>query len=166
MAIRIFTLPFDVQIGGFHDEELQKFLLNKKLRSLHPQFFQLHGTAFWTVFVEYENVVSPTAGETEGLNASESLLYVRLREWRKETAEKEGVPVFIVATNKQLLALIKQSPTTLETLRSIQGFGKKKVEAYGTALTTLIKAFHEKKPLHGPKPSPEKPEIEGEKPHA
>jgi len=39
MTIRIFTIPFNSQTGGFPDEDLRKFLLNKKLESLHPQFF-------------------------------------------------------------------------------------------------------------------------------
>lgn len=160
MPIRIFTIPYNPQTIGFADEELQKFLLNKNVKSLHPQFFQLDGMALWTVFVEYEVVVSRVPAESDGLNAPERLLYQRLREWRKETAEKEGVPVFIIANNKQLMELIKQSPTTLEALRNVHGFGKKKVEAYGAALTGLIKAFNKKEPLHGPKPSRERNEQE------
>ena len=39
MPIRIFTIPYNPQTIGFADEELQKFLLNKKLKSLQPQFF-------------------------------------------------------------------------------------------------------------------------------
>ena len=43
MPIRIFTIPYNPQTIGFSDEELQKFLLNKNVKSLHPQFFQLEG---------------------------------------------------------------------------------------------------------------------------
>lgn len=163
MAVRILTIPFDPQTGGFPDDELRKFLLNKKLRSLHPQFFELHGTAYWTVFVEYESVVSAESPKNEALNTAEGLLYRRLQEWRKETAEREGVPVFIVATNKQLVALVKQRPMTLEALRSIQGFGKKKVSAYGKALVGILKAFFEKKPLHWSAYTPKAIEKEPEK---
>ena len=141
MPIRIFTISYDSQLRGFPDEELQKFLLNKNVKSLHPHFFQLDGTASWTVFVEYETVVSSGTPESDGLNASERLLYQRLREWRKETAEKEGVPVFIIANNKQLMELVKQSPATLEALRNIHGFGKKKVESYGVAVEVIYSAI-------------------------
>ena len=166
MPIRIFTIPYNPQTIGFPDEELQKFLLNKNVKSLHPQFFQLDGMAFWSVFVEYEIVVSRMPAESDGLKASERLLYQRLREWRKETAEKEGVPVFIIANNKQLMELVKQSPTTLEALRGIHGFGKKKVESYRAAVTGIIRAFQEKRPLHGPQSAQDKPSKEAEKPDA
>jgi hypothetical protein len=39
----------------------------------------------------------------------QQLLFKRLRQWRKEKAEKEGVPVFIIATNRQLLQLVQRA---------------------------------------------------------
>ena len=40
---------------------------------------------------------------------------------QKERAEKEGIPVFIIANNNQLIEIIKKKPKTLETLHQIQG---------------------------------------------
>jgi len=146
MSIRIFTIPFDPQKGLFQDEDLSKFLLNKHIRRLQPEFFQLDGHAYWTVFVEYETVVSEDTAESDGLDTAQRLLFQRLKEWRKELAEKDGIPVFIIATNKQLLNVIKRAPVTLEALRAIHGFGNKKISRYGADLIDMIKAFYEKKP--------------------
>jgi len=56
MPARIFTIPFDPRQEVFADEELQQFLLNKRVTTLRPEFFQTRGKAYWCVFVEYESV--------------------------------------------------------------------------------------------------------------
>jgi superfamily II DNA helicase RecQ len=147
MPIRIFTIPFDTDKELFHDEQLVEFLLNKRILRLHPEFFQKDGSVYWTVFVEYETVIGgdKDAG-IERLNEPQKLLFKRLREWRKNKSEKEGVPVFIIATNKQLAEVVLKAPSTLASLREIHGFGKKKIERYGNEVTGIIKAFYEKQP--------------------
>ena len=48
---------------------------------------------------------------------------------------------------------------TLEALRDIHGFGKKKIARYGTYLIEMIKSFYEKKPARGAVPNkPRDPE--------
>ena len=151
MAVRIFTIPFDPEKGIFFDEDFSRFLLNKNVKRLKPEFFQLNGRAYWTVFVEYETVINPEKAE-DGLDESQRLLMTRLRQWRKEKGEQEGVPVFIIATNKQFVDIIHRAPNSLETLREVNGFGKKKVERYGKDVIEIIKAFYEKKPAGFKKP--------------
>lgn len=149
MAYRILTIPFDPENEVFTDDELLKFLANKKVIEMHTEFFQVGKKAYWTVFVNYKSVF--TQGEESSkearLNEAESLLYKRLKEWRREKAEKQNMPVFIIATNKQLIDVIKQNPETIEQLKNIQGFGKKKLSMYGKELLKLLHDFYEKKPL-------------------
>jgi len=147
MPVRIFTIPFDSKKEVFSDEDLSRFLLNKNVKRLHPEFFQINGKAFWTVFIEYEAVVIPEKKDADYLDEAQRLLMKRLKEWRKEKAETVGIPVFIIATNKQLVDVIKRAPGTLEALREINGFGKKKIERYGGEIVKIITAFYEKKPL-------------------
>ncbi|MFW6371706.1 MAG: hypothetical protein ACOC10_10950 [Bacteroidota bacterium] len=56
MAVKIITVPFNAQTGMFEEEALQDFLLNKKNVELKSEFFQVNGNAYWTVYVEYEEV--------------------------------------------------------------------------------------------------------------
>jgi superfamily II DNA helicase RecQ len=149
MPVRIITIPFEPHKEIFQDEDLMKFLLTKHVKDLHPEFFQMNGRAYWTVFVNYENVLSDNDAnkKQDGLNEGQKLLFTRLREWRKETAEKDGVPVYIIATNKQLMDIIHGTPRTLEMLRQIQGFGKKKVEKHGKEIIGIIDAFTTKRSL-------------------
>jgi len=144
MPVRVFTIPFDPHLEVFQDEEFQKFLLNKQINVLRPEFFRIRDKAYWSVFVEYD-VVDRTRSNPipKELNEQQRLLFQRLREWRKETAEAEKVPVFIIATDRELAQIILHAPHTFEALRSIKGCGKKKTERYGKALIDLIKAFHD-----------------------
>lgn len=145
MAIRMFAVPFDARQESFHDEELQKFLLNKQVKTIRPEFFHQNGRAYWTIFIEYELVLKDAPRNANALDAPQRLLYQRFREWRKEKAESEGIPVFLIATNRELLDLVKSAPRTLEALRQIHGFGKKKSDKYGQEILTIISAFYEKK---------------------
>ena len=151
MPVHIITLPFDPETEMFHDEELSRFLLNKRVVTLRPEFFLTNGRPYWSVFVEYETVLTASDDKAESnsnLDEPQRLLLQRLKEWRKEKASTEGVPVYILATNNQLIELVKQAPQTLEALRQIHGFGRKKSEKYGADIIGMIQAFYEKKPPH------------------
>jgi superfamily II DNA helicase RecQ len=146
MSVHIFTVPFDPKQQGFQDEDLRAFLSNKRVTKIRPRFFQVNGQAFWSVFVEYDSLLSVENRAVEGLNEPQRVLWQRLQEWRKETAEKGGIPVYIIATNKQLADVVRHAPRTLEALRQIHGFGHKKVGKYGQELITMITAFYEQTP--------------------
>ncbi|CAN2041859.1 HRDC domain-containing protein [Candidatus Magnetomoraceae bacterium gMMP-15] len=152
MSVHILTIPFDPEKEIFQDEDLTDFLLNKKIKTLRPEFFQLNGRAYWTVFVEYKTILDDKVqavkmSQSKALNDAQKLLFQRFREWRKEKAKKNGVPVFIIATNSELIEVVKRNPSTMEALRQIHGFGKKKVEQHGKDILNIIKAFYEKKTI-------------------
>ena len=139
MPVHIVTLPFDPNHGCFHEEPLAHFLLNKRVQSMTPVFFQHEGHPYWSVLIEYEPLLTEEERRPRAPDLAEERrhLLTRLQEWRKERAERDGVPVFLVATNAQLLEVAQRAPTTLEALRQINGFGRKKVERYGKELHYL-----------------------------
>ncbi len=146
MAIHLRVIPFDAEHETFDDEDVNKFLLNKKVKIVKPEFFHANGKVYWTICVDYECVFEQNMRVTESLNEPQRLLLQRFREWRRETAQKEGIPVFIIATNKQLLQLVKSCPRSLEALRQLHGFGKKKIERYGKTILDMIQAFYDNQP--------------------
>ncbi|MBU2552403.1 MAG: HRDC domain-containing protein [Proteobacteria bacterium] len=142
---KVITIPFDRSKGGFDEEVLNRFVLNKHVKSHRAEFFQDAQGSYWTVFLEYDPALEkPSARETEGLDDSQKLLLERLRAWRKERADRDGIPVYIIATNKELAGLVREAPATLEALKEVKGFGKGKVSKYGQDLIGLIRAFFEK----------------------
>lgn len=147
MPVRILTIAFNPLQERFLDDELRSFLLNKTVKMMRPEFFQFHGQPFWSVFIEYENVLAAPVPPADGLDGPRRLLLQRLREWRKEQAEKGGVPVYIIATNKQLADLVSRAPMGLEALSQIDGFGKKKLERFGKEIVEIVRAFHQNNAL-------------------
>ena len=141
MPFRVITIPFDEARETFHEEPLNAFCLNKKVVGWQAQFFLANGKAYWTVFLEYEPILEASP-EPSTLSHAQKLLYKRLREWRKEQAERQGVPVYVIATNKMLEEIARECPDSVEKLKTINGMGKKKIERYGRELIDLIKSFN------------------------
>jgi len=143
---KIITIPFDRGKKGFDEEILTRFVINKRISSHRAEFFQDEDDAFWTVFLEYDPLLEKTGDkETLSLNEPQKLLCERLKAWRKETAEKNGVPVFIVTTNRELADVTRIAPVSLEALKQIKGFGKGKIEKYGREIIAMVSAFYSEK---------------------
>lgn len=144
MSYEIITIPFNPITKCFHTDELKKFCLNKNVLKTEVEFFRDEKQAYWTAFIEYETVLENTGNstDTKGLTEAGKLCYERLREWRKETAEKEGIPPYVIARNSNLSEIIKKEIKTLEALKQIHGFGNKKVEKYGKDITDIINIFY------------------------
>jgi superfamily II DNA helicase RecQ len=149
MSFEILTIPFSSDKGLFNCDDLNRFCVNKKVINSRTEFFNVNGKAYWSIFLEYDTLLETTTGggeETKGLTEAGRLCYEKLRVWRRERAEKEGVPPFVIARNSQLVEIIKREIKTLEALKTINGFGNKKVEKYGTDITGIITAFFEPAP--------------------
>ena len=150
METVIMTIPFDPEKEIFQDEEWRKFLINKKVRQVRPEFFQTKNKAYWTIFAEHETVLrdhGPRQSRVQ-LTEADQLLFNRLRVWRANKAEREGIPVFIVATNRELAEIVTRKAMTFEALKTIKGFGKKKLELHGREVIDIVKAFHSRVGQH------------------
>lgn len=143
MKFKVLTIPFNAETGMFEDKDMQDFLTNKKVLSQQSHFFTTGAKPYWTVFVEYEEVFDKT-NKLPVFSEPERLMYEHLQAWRKEKAEKEGVPIFIIANNSELAALVQKAPRTLEGLRQIKGFGNKKTQKYGKEILDMLTVFYER----------------------
>ena len=65
-------------------------------------------------------------------------LFESLRTWRKEQAEAQSVPAFVVFSDATLEALAEVRPTDRQGLQSISGIGKAKLEKYADELLEII----------------------------
>ena len=65
-------------------------------------------------------------------------LFNALRDWRAERSKRDGVPPYLICTNKQLVAMIKTRPRSLGKLGEIEGIGKAKLEKYGQELLSML----------------------------
>jgi len=82
-----------------------------------------------------------------GLDEAQRVLFNHLREWRSRTAHDEGVPPYVVLTNRQLVAVVQKRPDSATALGHVEGIGAGKVKRYGRQ---LLEALH-----GGPRPAVE-----------
>ncbi|HXV70513.1 MAG TPA: HRDC domain-containing protein, partial [Acidimicrobiia bacterium] len=73
-----------------------------------------------------------------GTGVVDNELADRLREWRWQQAQTQGVPAYVVFNDKTLEALAALRPSTSEALLGVPGIGPAKLEAYGEDLIDLM----------------------------
>lgn len=69
------------------------------------------------------------------------MLFERLREVRKEIALTEGVPPFVVFSDKTLYDMCEKMPLNEEEFLEVSGVGEHKLEKYGEAFLTAIQEY-------------------------
>ncbi|MGJ8644589.1 MAG: RecQ family ATP-dependent DNA helicase [Luteolibacter sp.] len=68
-------------------------------------------------------------------------LYAMLKDLRYKMAKKDGVPQYIVFSNKVLEALTKYAPTSVEEGLAIPGIGEAKAQTYLPAFLEMIRTY-------------------------
>ena len=69
------------------------------------------------------------------------VLFRRLRKLRKDIADKESVPPFVVFNDNSLVEMCQKYPTSAPEMLMISGVGQVKLERYGEAFIDEIEAF-------------------------
>jgi len=137
---RTFFLP--LADDGEAQDTLNTFLRSKRVLSVERVFAQT-GWAFCVEWLEggREAVRNPPKVDyREALNPKDFEVFSRLRNKRKELAERDGVQVYTVMTNEQLAEMIRLGATRLEDLRKIEGIGDVRIAKYGAAFLSEIAA--------------------------
>jgi ATP-dependent DNA helicase RecQ len=75
------------------------------------------------------------------VSEADRMLGEYLREWRRSTAKRQGVPAYIVMHDSSLEELCRVRPHSLVELRSVTGFGERKIEAYGEQILEALADF-------------------------
>jgi len=73
----------------------------------------------------------------------DNLLFERLRQLRKNIAQTEGIPPYIIFSDQSLREMSVKVPTTTNSFLSIKGVGERKLEQYGEVFMTVINAYLE-----------------------
>ena len=91
---------------------------------------------------------NPIKGKKKAKDTSENAaLKESLRSLRMEFAEQENVPAFQVFTQKTLLEICDELPTSTKELLDINGMGKRRVEKYGMEILTCINYYLKKQKI-------------------
>lgn len=71
----------------------------------------------------------------------DSGLWEALRAKRRELAEAEGVPPYVVFHDATLMAIMEAKPRTLEQLSHLSGIGQRKLDRYGQSFLDVLDEF-------------------------
>jgi superfamily II DNA helicase RecQ len=127
-------------------DELNAFLRSHRIINVEKRLIDGERGTGWVFLVEYggdgsknsSNAQSQRIDYREVLNPVEYALYDKLRNLRKEIADKSGIPVYAVFTNDQLASMVKKPPKTPKDLLSISGIGEARVKQYGETFINLF----------------------------
>lgn len=161
MRVKLLTFRYSATLGGFDETPLVDFLRDKEVIAFREHFYSVNDVPHLSCVVHYQDAVVPrealeAARETprrptdnrrrngapdpcEGLDEAERALFNHLREWRASLAHDEGVPPYVILTNKQLVAIIRRRPNSPTALGHIEGLGPGKVKRYGSAILERLR---------------------------
>jgi ATP-dependent DNA helicase RecQ len=89
--------------------------------------------------LEIPTITIPGLPPTTGIE--DPKLFEALRQLRKQCAEEEGFPPYIVFSDKVLHSLATIKPTTLDQFGNIAGIGEHKKGKYGERFVSLIQKY-------------------------
>ena len=124
MAFKFFTIPLrDVSRV---ESELNAFLEMHRILGVDRHFVDRGANSFWTLCVDYLPGVASAAAPSfdrkgridyrEVLPPEDFLVFVKLRDLRKQLAQAEAVPVYTIFTKDQLAEMVRRRLTTLTDL--------------------------------------------------
>ncbi len=143
MQIKVFSIP--TYSNNKQTEELNKFLSSHNIIDVDKQLVTGGDNAYWTFCVRYLSGVNASNQKgTERIDYREVLdeatfkIFSALRNYRKQLAEKNGVPVYAVFTNEELANIARLPEISVGNIKKIKGIGIKKTEKYGEQMVEMF----------------------------
>ena len=129
-------------LKGEHQVSLA--IMENEERSTRPQKANrsARGNSIPVVHAErvvFEDEMSGVENKMSGVE--DKNLFEYLRKIRKNLADEQGYPPYIVLSDKSLHELTRMKPTTLEAFGLISGIGEFKVKKYGETFIKAIRKY-------------------------
>lgn len=128
---------------------MNTFLRSVRVTNIYREFVMQGDNSFWSMVFEY--LPDLETGRSEGklkghsridyreiLSPEDFGIFVKLREWRKEMSNQNGIPVYTIFTNEQLAKVVKNRITTKAGLQEIDGVGEARINKYGEAVIRIV----------------------------
>lgn len=152
LRAKVLTVRFDTLTGTFDDAALQEFIKDKDVVSIRDHLVAHDGRPCLALLICYRprilvqrGSMRPEAGERKPdetwkkwIAEEDVPLFNALRDWRAERCKVEGVPPYVICTNRQLAAVVNMRPQTLGQLGEVDGLGKAKLERYGRDILDVV----------------------------
>lgn len=146
MKIQIFKIRLSEECIHSDQKKLDHFLAENTILKYETAFVK-EDESYWSVILYYEEIkvshfndpkAEKYSAEQEQLTQDEIKILDCLKLWRTEKAKEKSLPVYLIATNKELFSIAKYKPNKKEELLDIKGFGKFKIENYGEEIIDIL----------------------------
>lgn len=147
MKTKIFKIRLSEEFIYSDQKMLDRFLQENNILKYETAFVKEEEN-YWSVILYYEELKmqfnedkpSKYSAENEEMNRDEIKILDSLKLWRTEKAKEKSLPVYLIATNKELFSIAKYKPIKKEELLDIKGFGKYKIENYGSEIIEILES--------------------------
>jgi len=110
------------------------------IKFLPPAFEILDGKRKVTGFAPPAQAATSKAPKrVAGVEPHEQDLFRKLRQLRKDLADRAGVPPYVIFPDKSLIDMSRQKPSTLDAFAGMYGVGEKKLKNYGKIFLEAIR---------------------------
>ncbi len=137
MQFNTFFIP--VGDDGRAQDELNSFLRSQRVLAVEKAFVET-GWSFCVEWLEGGKPSFQKKGKVdyrEVLTPEQFTAFSRLREKRKELAQRDGVQLYAVMTNEQLAEMVRLEIKSSDALHQISGLGSARIEKYGEEFMSL-----------------------------
>ncbi len=161
MQLELLTLRYAPALAAIDDGPLRELDRTHEIVSIREHFFVADDLPHLLCIVrcrprmrESPELQAPASEPASHYDATQRELYDAIRRWRAEQAERAGVPRYVVLTNRNIDALVRNRPDSLAGLQRVQGIGKAKLEQYGESLLDLLRRTRAPRFVGDPEQSP------------
>jgi len=157
LQIKSFILP--VHTDTSIENEINNFLKSHKVIKMRKEFLNNSENACWCLLVEYVLDEKENSKQSKGfkniidykevLSPDDFSVYAKIREWRKETADKNGVQLYTILNNEQMARIAQEKITKLDKLKEMSGIGEQRIKKYGKDIIDLMKKIINTNDLSG-----------------
>jgi ATP-dependent DNA helicase RecQ len=102
----------------------------------------LRGEERLTLRRDVVTTLSGAAAKPAHQEPAQAVLWDALRTRRRELAQSQGVPPYVVFNDATLRAMIEHRPTSLDAFAQLPGVGVRKRDRYGEAFLAVLRRFH------------------------
>lgn len=146
MKLRVYTLAFDEDTGGFDDARIRAELDAYAVISYAEHFFVHDGRPHLVILAAVSDLPGPSEVRKPVNNTArhelppeDQPLFEVLRRWRNERARRDGRPPYLIFNNTLLAAIARARPGSRTALAEVPGIGDGRIQAYAEDILQLIK---------------------------
>jgi superfamily II DNA helicase RecQ len=150
MAFKIITVPLPETQD--REKEVNEFLSNHAVVGVQRRFIEKSDEAYVVFLIEYAPGTAAKYGKMESeptmprkdwkaeLGDDEFRVFNLLRDERAKMGEEEGIKVFNIFTNAQLVEMVKRKVTDPAALAEVPQVGEGRIKKYAGRMLAILQA--------------------------